>query len=498
MLPQPTVTILARDPPRKNPINVVSYQQHALLTANGYQYAVYYAAIPSSPQSTVYIHLSRRRLPSSEWDTIIFTDYPQTTDDGHNTVQLGVCPSDGTIHLAYDHHCDPLRYRVSVPGVATDPEKFKWDADLFTPTLDALPGIDRDHIPFGYITYPRFCAAEKELFLTFRDGKAGLGDDHLYVYSPVTTTANTAAVAETAKTGDGQGVEKGWTYLGPYLHGILSNPYINALSYSPPTPRSRSFTTDPKDPDGGAQEEHGTLHVTLTWRGFVPYEGCHDPLDTKHKQQAGPNSAYNNHNICHTYSTDLGRTWRNTEGTIIANLANDEAVSCESEGVTVFEIQKGSGLINQEGQAAFREDVHVLMRERYDHHLKGLGQIEGYGIKQEDGDEGGVWWMHYHGQNGTWTRRPIKKVNGNLRGEVAVGNDGDVYFLLPDSMTPTLRIVKARRQDEFSTCQQVWEGEGFTGEPLVDPGRLEHGVLSLFVIVIVEGTRHIAVLDFQP
>jgi hypothetical protein len=35
-----------------------------------------------------------------------FDDYPQTTDDGHNTVQMGICPADGTVHLAYDHHCD--------------------------------------------------------------------------------------------------------------------------------------------------------------------------------------------------------------------------------------------------------------------------------------------------------------------------------------------------------------------------------------------------------
>ncbi len=52
------------------------------------------------------MHLSRRKLPSIRWETLVFDDYVQTTDDPHNTVQMGICAGDGTIHLSYDHHCD--------------------------------------------------------------------------------------------------------------------------------------------------------------------------------------------------------------------------------------------------------------------------------------------------------------------------------------------------------------------------------------------------------
>lgn len=35
-----------------------------------------------------------------------FSDYEQLVDDGHNTISIGVCRGDGSIHLAFDHHCD--------------------------------------------------------------------------------------------------------------------------------------------------------------------------------------------------------------------------------------------------------------------------------------------------------------------------------------------------------------------------------------------------------
>lgn len=108
----------------------------------GWQYAVFYSYLsqPRSSSSTgedlkgtghgletepLFIHMARRNLPdrkpkirevgdhvdfnkkaSSEWEILVLDDYPQTVDDGHNTVQMGICPGDGTIHLSYDHHCD--------------------------------------------------------------------------------------------------------------------------------------------------------------------------------------------------------------------------------------------------------------------------------------------------------------------------------------------------------------------------------------------------------
>jgi hypothetical protein len=108
MLDDPVITILGSDPShRKFILNGTSFQQNAILTFNGWQYAVFYSSFqPKGDLEPLYVHIARRNVDSSNWEVIVFEDYPQTTDDGHNTVQMGICPGDGTIHLSYDHHCD--------------------------------------------------------------------------------------------------------------------------------------------------------------------------------------------------------------------------------------------------------------------------------------------------------------------------------------------------------------------------------------------------------
>lgn len=108
MLNEAAVTILGPDPAhRKHAINGYAFQQDAITSFRGWQYAVFYSSSTSdSTPEPLYVHLARRQLPNGLWDSIVFRDYPQTTDDGHNTVQLGICQGDGTIHLSYDHHCD--------------------------------------------------------------------------------------------------------------------------------------------------------------------------------------------------------------------------------------------------------------------------------------------------------------------------------------------------------------------------------------------------------
>ncbi len=95
-------------------INGKSFQQDALISQRGYQYLAYYDARRN-------VCLSRRKLPDGQWEIIRFTDYLFQSNDAHNTISMGICPNDGTIHLAFDHHVHPLHYRVSRKGVATTP-----------------------------------------------------------------------------------------------------------------------------------------------------------------------------------------------------------------------------------------------------------------------------------------------------------------------------------------------------------------------------------------
>ncbi|KAH8905677.1 hypothetical protein BR93DRAFT_880362 [Coniochaeta sp. PMI_546] len=439
MLAEPTVTVLGPDPAhRKCVLNGNAFQQDAITSLNGWQYAAFYSpASPDQPEP-LYVHVARKKLPSSDWQVLVLHDYPQTIDDGHNTVQIGVCSGDGTIHLSYDHHCDILRYRYSVRRLAKYPEQFEWRADLFSPTLDYLPGLPSTHKHFGYVTYPRFGPIGKDMFCSFRDGKAGLGDDHLYVY----------------KSDAGR-----FYYLGILLTGVQSNPYVHGMDY-----------------------RNGRFHVTWVYRGFVHYEGWDDPADVKHKQQAGPNGAENNHNICYAYSDDCGSTWRNSKGDFVASLTDGSTIRNDSPGIVVFDIAKGHGLTNQESQAIDQHGgVHILNRDTTD---------------------GKLFWKHYYRSpaDGVWSQRAIGLVPGDKRGRLAVSGEGDLYIILPDATTSTMRVVKASRQSDYSTYEGVWMGHGLSGEPLVDIPRLEHdNILSILVRADVEADlqrKDVVVLDF--
>ncbi|KAF4625613.1 hypothetical protein G7Y89_g12553 [Cudoniella acicularis] len=112
MLQSPLISVLGKDPQRKHRINANSFQQNAITTVNGWQYAAFYTE-DSKNTGVCHVNLSRRKIDLSKiytaqahWETITFDDYDQIADDGHNIISIGVAKGDGTIHCAFDHHCD--------------------------------------------------------------------------------------------------------------------------------------------------------------------------------------------------------------------------------------------------------------------------------------------------------------------------------------------------------------------------------------------------------
>ena len=96
--------------------------------------------------------------------------------------------------------------------------------------------------------------------------------------------------------------------------------------------------------------------------------------------------------------------------------------------------------------------------------------------------------------------RAIRPIDGNRRGRLAVSKSGDLFLILPDSTSPTLRILKASKKSNYSNYEEVWVGHGLSYEPLVDPTRLsQDGILSLFIRQDVAGTenKNVVVMDFQ-
>ncbi|KAJ4201756.1 hypothetical protein NW759_015525 [Fusarium solani] len=190
-------------------INGASFQEDVLVTYGHYQYTTFYNNTPAG-YGNHYVNLGRRQVvPSAgDWEIITFTDYIQRRVDGHNMISLGIS-GDGRIHLSFDQHNVPLRYRVSVDPIAEDiPSAPEWTEALFGPVLNSLPGSSG---PWTPMTYPRFQTLENgDMLFEFRIGGSGNGDSYIHRYSSSTEQ---------------------WRPYGRYLQGNDNNAYINGLDY---------------------------------------------------------------------------------------------------------------------------------------------------------------------------------------------------------------------------------------------------------------------------
>lgn len=81
-------------------VNVNSFQQSAVITHNGFQYAAWWR----SNRAAV---LARRALPSGTWSSFALP-HTLSTNDSHNVISLGISPADGVIHVAMDCHSTTL------------------------------------------------------------------------------------------------------------------------------------------------------------------------------------------------------------------------------------------------------------------------------------------------------------------------------------------------------------------------------------------------------
>jgi hypothetical protein len=195
-------------------LNGQAYQQNAIMTCNGYQYAVYW-------NSARHVCIYRKNLSSGVQQTLELTDYTNTLNDSHNNIMMGICPTDGTIHLSFDHHDAVLKYRKSVNNLASNPGSFSWVQSNFGAVRDNLTGTQ-----VTMVTYPRFITAPSgNVLFECRIGSSGNGDAYLWEYNGST------------------GV---WTSLGKYIDGVSSNenPYLFGINY----------------------DQSGRLHVTWCWR----------------------------------------------------------------------------------------------------------------------------------------------------------------------------------------------------------------------------------------
>jgi hypothetical protein len=264
-------------------LNGESFQQEGILTYKGYQYTAFW----NTNRSVV---MARRALPAGGWEKFEFTDYHNTENDAHNTISLGVCPNDGTLHIAFDHHGNDLHYRKSINGFLDNPTTSKWDASSFGNVTGALAGST-----VTLVTYPKFVTTPQgNLLLEYRYGTSGSGDQHLYEYNGTSHT---------------------WQNIGKYIDGITNS--INAY------------------PHGLAYDKNNRLHMTWCWRETPDATTNHDLLYI-YSDDNGRTWKNNAGNI--VAKTGSSYITKNSEGikvfTINQNrgLINQEDMSIDNEG----------------------------------------------------------------------------------------------------------------------------------------------------------------------
>ena len=272
-------------------LNGESFQQDGIVSYQGYQYAAYW-------NTARHVVLARRELPSGTWSALEFSDYTNSEGDAHNTISIGICPGDGTLHLAFDHHGSTLHYRKSVTGLLGSPG-MAWASTSFSAVTNRLVGSSA----LTLVTYPRFVTEPdgKKLLFQARIGESGSGNELLWEYDADS---------------------HGWASIGEFINGTDAS--INAY------PHGVSYTR------GGTR-----LHVSWCWRET--------------------SNAATNHDLFYAYSDDHGRTWNNNAGAGIAN-SGSSSITRDSVGIKVWSIGQNRGLINQEHMAVDASGrVHVLL-----------------------------------------------------------------------------------------------------------------------------------------
>jgi hypothetical protein len=133
-------------------VNTTIFRASALATHGDLQYAAYYDADGR-------VTLARRQLDSDDWE-VKPSQYRGKVTDGHNGISIAV-DGNGYVHVAFDHHGNPLRYCRSVSPESLDLGE-----------LQPMTGIGEDDV-----TYPEFYTlANGDMIFAYRSGYSGRGN----------------------------------------------------------------------------------------------------------------------------------------------------------------------------------------------------------------------------------------------------------------------------------------------------------------------------------
>jgi hypothetical protein len=414
-------------------VNNASYQQSAILSFAGYQYAAWYTG---SRDAVV----ARRRLPTGAWEIAILP-HRLSTNDSHNSISLGISPSDGRLHVAMDTHDSAVFYTKSEAGLVSAPATRTWAAARFGAVQRTLDGVE-----LGAITYPRFIVTpEQRLQLSYRTGRSGNGTMELAEYSGSWRTLGKWSSATGAYTARG-------------ATSTTRNLYLHGIAYGP----------------------DGRLHASFTWR-----EG-----NTALLCNAG---GLVNHDTGYVFSDDRGRTWRNDAEQLVATTGTATRVAVGSPGLVIDPLSVDHGLINQESLTIDSTGTpHVIIS-----YVPGrFTQCVSNFVAQRR-SFGRAFHLTRNAQ-GQWRKIEIPvALNAFGRSQIVLDSADNAYVVLPFG-----RIVTASQASGWTDWTLRFDAAtlGAFGEVVIDRSRVaSDGVLSILYQRSSSGTTPspIRVVDVQ-
>ncbi|MFT3844198.1 MAG: BNR repeat-containing protein [Lacibacter sp.] len=136
----------------QNSVNTAVFRKNSLVTFKDTQFIAFY-------NEQRYVVLGKRKTGSSKW-IIKQTPYKGNTLDAHNVISIMV-DGKGYLHMAWDHHNNPLNYCMGIsPG-----------------SLDLTGKMSMTGLHEQRVTYPEFYKlANGNLLFFYRDGGSGNGN----------------------------------------------------------------------------------------------------------------------------------------------------------------------------------------------------------------------------------------------------------------------------------------------------------------------------------
>lgn len=142
-----------------NSINTVVFRKNSLTSNGAIQFIAYYNA-------ESYVVIGKRNLGDTAWQ-LKQTQYKGNTKDAHNSISI-MLDGDGFLHMAWDHHNNPLRYCKSKEPLSLEL------TDMMPMTGDAEQKL----------SYPEFHKMPNgDILFFYRDGGSGNGNLVINKYS---------------------------------------------------------------------------------------------------------------------------------------------------------------------------------------------------------------------------------------------------------------------------------------------------------------------------